>query len=64
MFHWVMPGILDEKPAIEQQATYASITVDYMLKKAKEDKIFVTVTAGTPGVFGFNSEIRKKFGEH
>ncbi len=64
MFHWVMPGILDEKPVAAQQDTYASITVDYMLKKAKEDKTFVTVTAGTPGVFGFNSKIREEFGEH
>lgn len=64
MFHWVMPGILDEKPSSLPPETYTSITVDYMLKKAKEDKSFVTVTAGTPGVFGFNSKVREEFGEH
>ena len=64
MFHWVMPGILDEKPNATQADTYASVALDYMLKKAKEDKTFVTVTAGTPGVFGFNSKIREEFGEH
>ena len=35
-----------------------------VLKKSKEDKTFVTVTAGTPGVFGFNSKVREEFGEH
>ena len=64
MFHWVMPGILDEKSNATQADTYASVALDYMLKKAKEDKTFVTVTAGTPGVFGFNSKIREEFGEH
>ena len=64
MFHWVMPGVLDEKPATTPQETYASVALDYMLKKSKEDKTFVTVTAGTPGVFGFNSKIREEFGEH
>ena len=64
MFHWVMPGVLDEKPNNQPQETYTSLTVDYMLKKAKEDKSFVTVTAGTPGVFGFNSKIRAEFGKH
>lgn len=64
MFHWVMPGILDKKPTVDSQETYTSIALNYMLKKAKEDKSFVTVTAGTPGVFGFNSSIRTELGEH
>lgn len=64
MFHWVMPGILDEKPALEPKETYTSLALDYMLKKSKEDKTFVTVTAGTPGVFGFNSKVREEFAEH
>ena len=64
MFHWVMPGILDEKPTVDSQETYTSIALNFMLKKAKEDKSFVTVTAGTPGVFGFNSSIRNELGEH
>ena len=64
MFHWVMPGILDDKPSFEQKETYTSLALDYMLKKSKEDKTFITVTAGTPGVFGFNSKVREEFGEH
>ena len=63
-FHWVMPGVLNEAPSRDMQDTYASITVDYMLKKAKEDKSFVTVTAGTPGVFGFSPSIREELAEH
>lgn len=62
-FHWVMPGILNNSPA-EPVETYASVALDYMLNKSKEDKSFVTVTAGTPGVFGFNSKIREEFGVH
>ena len=63
MFHWVMPGVLNSQPEVAQE-TYPSLALDYMLKKAKEDKCFVTVTAGTPGVFGLNSKIRTELGEH
>lgn len=63
-FHWVLPGALDENSNLQNKETYASITLDYMLKKAKEDESFVTVTAGTPGVFGFNSKVRSELGEH
>ena len=61
-FHWVMPGILDNKQPVQMDETYASITVDYMLKKAKEDKTFAVVNAATPGVFGFSSDIRNILG--
>lgn len=63
-FHWVMPGVLNESSNNSYSETYASLTVDYMLKKSREDKNFITVVAGTPGVFGFNSKIRKEFGKH
>lgn len=61
-FHWVMPGILNEQPVTKQVDTYTSITVDYMLKKAQEDKTFIAVNAATPGVFGFTKEFREKMG--
>ena len=58
-FHWVMPGVLDKKENTPAQVdTYASITVDYMLKKAKEDPSFIVVNAATPGVFGFSKDVR------
>ncbi len=62
-FHWVMPGILDEKPALKPAETYASITTEFMLKKAQGDKTFIAVNAATPGVFGFNKEFRTRLGE-
>ncbi len=66
VFHWVVPGILDAKtsapcPQIED---YNSVTKDFILKKIEEDKTTVVVTAATPGVFGFDSEYRKKLGVH
>lgn len=65
LFHWIMPGALDEKTInTELPQTYTSLTVDYILKKAKEDKSFAVVNAGTPGVFGFNSAIRTELGSH
>lgn len=42
--------------------TYASVTADYLLNKMQEDKKLVAITAGTPAVFGFNAENRKKAG--
>lgn len=65
MFHWILPGTLDEKPVItDLPESYTSLTADYILKKAKEDKNFTVVNAGTPGVFGFNSSVRAELGEH
>lgn len=63
-FHWVVPGILDEKPAAPAAEDYTSITKDFILKKIEEDKTTVVVNAGTPGVFGFDADYRKKLGEH
>ena len=63
-FHWVMPGILDEKTNVNpNEETYTSLTVDYILNKAKNDKTLIAVNAGTPGVFGFNSKVRQELGE-
>ena len=66
-FHWVMTGILDEKstqvepaPVVED---YNSITKDFILKKAKEDKTVIAVNAATPGVFGFDTKFRNELGK-
>ncbi len=61
-FHWVMPNVLDETPAIAQNEDYTTITVDYFLNKAKNDSSFVVMNAATPGVFGLNSKVRKALG--
>ena len=63
-FHWIMPGTLDEnKEPAEFVENYTSLTADYILQKAKEDKTIVAVNAGTPGVFGFTPDYRAKLGK-
>lgn len=66
-FHWVMPRILDEKPTQVEPALvvedYNSITKDFILKKAKEDKTVISVNAATPGVFGFDTKFRNELGK-
>lgn len=62
-FHWVLPGVLDEKSNTEVVENYTSLTADYIFEKSQKDKTVVVINAGTPGVFGFNSEYRKKMGE-
>ncbi len=62
-FHWVMPNVLDETPAIVQNEDYTTITVDYFLNKVKNDESFVVMNAATPGVFGLNSKVREALGK-
>ena len=65
-FHWILPGELDPKPENQIDTyyeDYSTITKDYILEKSKQDKTFITITAATPGVFGFNKEFREKLGE-
>lgn len=65
-FHWIMPGALDgfgKAPANSEVEDYNSITKDFILKKAKEDKTVIAINAGTPGVFGFTKDYRTELGE-
>ena len=66
-FHWVLPEVLDTKPEQAKSAQivedYTSITKDFILKKAKEDKTVIAVNAATPGVFGFDSKFRNELGK-
>lgn len=62
-FHWILPGTLDEnKEPVEFVENYTSLTRQYILDKAKEDKTVIAVNAGTPGVFGFDKEFRNTLG--
>ncbi len=65
-FHWIMPGTLDENSSenTEYPESYSSLTLDFILNKAKEDEKLMVVNAATPGVFGFSSDIRAKLGKH
>lgn len=64
-FHWMMPGLVDDfgKSSDENVESYDSITKNFILEKAKEDKTVVAINAATPGVFGFDKEFRNKLGE-
>ena len=62
-FHWILPNTLDEnKSDFILEESYNSITNDFILNKAKEDKSVIAVNAATPGVFGWNKEFRTKLG--
>ena len=65
-FHWINPGILDEKPSevkSEFVETYESITTEYILEKAKKDPSVFTITPATPGAYGYTQEFRDKLGK-
>ena len=61
-FHWVMPGVLDNKTDNAPQENYYTLTTDYILNKAKQDKSVVAISAATPGAYGFTPEFRAKLG--
>jgi 1-deoxy-D-xylulose-5-phosphate synthase len=63
-FHWILAGTLDEnKEPVAFEENYTSLTRQYILDKTKEDKTVIAINAGTPGVFGFDSEFRKTLGK-
>lgn len=64
-FHWILPGTLDERPAVSAPAgeTYNSITTDFILEKAKSDPTVIAISPATPGAYGFTQEFRKKLGK-
>ncbi|MGN0024246.1 MAG: 1-deoxy-D-xylulose-5-phosphate synthase [Candidatus Avelusimicrobium sp.] len=65
MFHWILPGTLDRlgQPAAPAPETYHSITTDFILKKAEQDKTVTAITPATPGAYGFTQEFRQKLGK-
>ena len=62
-FHWVMPFDLEtKKPLVDMPAgeTYGSITEEFLMKKAAQDKSIVAITAATPGPVNLG-KFREKF---
>ena len=62
-----MPGELDKKTGVDNSnisETYESITADYILNKAKEDKNVIAISPATPAVRGFTQEFRAKMGKN
>lgn len=63
-FHWVSPGILDEKSVMQNAVeTYDSITTDFILSKAEKDSTVLAISPATPGACGFTPDIRNKLGK-
>jgi len=64
-WHYVMPfNIEDGKPLNNDDSEdYTDVTKEYLIKKMKEDKTVVTITAGTPGNFSFSRKEREELGE-
>ena len=63
-WHYTMPfNIENGKPLkVEDSEDYTDITKEYLIKKMKEDKTVVTITAGTPGSFCFSKKERDELG--
>lgn len=65
-FHWVMPGILDNTSDnttnMNNSPNYTSLTTEYILNKAMNDKLVQVVSPATPGAYGFTPEFRNKLG--
>lgn len=63
-FHWILPGTLDKKDTPEQASeNYFTVTTDYILNKAKQDKTVFAISPATPGAYGFTREFREKMGK-
>ncbi len=63
-FHWILPGTLDKKESAPApiEESYYSVTTDFILKKAEQDKTIVAITPATPGAYGFTKDFREKLG--
>ena len=64
-FHWGMPfDLATGKPKVSYDGeNYSDLTAEYLLSEMKKYPEIVGITAGTPTVFGFTPERRKKAGK-
>ena len=63
-WHWCMPFDRETgKWHVEFPAeTYTSLTTEYILNKAKQDKDFVFITPAMPNILGLSPDLRKGMG--
>lgn len=54
---------LHEDNPLTEPEDYSDVFAEGMLRRMKEDKRIVTITAGTPGVLGFDEERRRQAGK-
>ena len=61
-WHWGMPfNLATGEPKFSMEGEdFGNLTAEYLLKKMEEDKKIVAITSGTPTVFGFTEDRRKK----
>ena len=61
-WHWGMPfELATGEPKFSMDGEdFGNLTAEYLLKKMEEDKKVVAITSGTPTVFGFTEDRRKK----
>ena len=61
-WHWGMPfELATGEPKFSMDGEdFGTLTAEYLLKKMEEDKEVVAITSGTPTVFGFTEDRRKK----
>lgn len=64
-FHWGMPfDLATGKPKVSYDGeNYSDLTAEYLLSEMNKHPEIVGITAGTPTVFGFTPERRKKAGK-
>ena len=64
-WHWGMPFDLKtgESKFKAEGEDYGTITAEYLLGKMPSNPGLVAITSGTPAVFGFNAERRKRAGK-
>lgn len=72
IYHYIMPGMADfteenfaPKAACcleEEPKDYNTLTADFILKKAKEDKRIIAISPATPGAYGFTEDFREALG--
>lgn len=66
-WHWSVPFDIesgDKKFDFGNAETYNDVTYNILQDKIKKDNRVVVVNAGTPGVFGFTPDRRKKLGKN
>jgi 1-deoxy-D-xylulose-5-phosphate synthase len=64
LWHWCMPfdRTTGKWNVTFPEETYTSLTTDYIMNKAKEDKDFVVITPAMPMTAGLNQELRQQLG--
>lgn len=65
-WHWHLPFYREtgetRKEWAEEEEDYSDFTVEFLLRKMKEDPSVLAITAGVPGGMGFTEEKRKEAG--